>query len=287
MRPSEPRAGVSLAALAPPGLRWARLAPGSCLPPARPHAADGARTLGCQRPRHRPFRSPQAFDCQPRSTTSPPSASRRPRAETRETGEGKEEPGGRAHWAPGGRVSGLEAGAPRERGTGERARRARAPRVHLRPAPGPPASPRGARHSAQPGPRASGCPSPVPPLVLPPKPLTRVSLPTFLNVFCQLFAPGRNKALLSGCAHKRQFPEGVATFSPSPRTPWEGVHGHLPSEGPDRFWPKPVCSLKCLCYSYPQRLLGKPLGVELGGIQLTVRTRRRGRWGKTGARGLA
>lgn len=190
----------------------------------------------------------------------------------------------------------MEAGAPRARagegkaGPGERAQRARAPRVPLRPARGPPAPPRGARLCAQPGPRAFGCPSPVPPLVLPPKPLTRVSLPTFLNVLCQLFAPGRNKALLSGCVHKRQFPEGVVTFSPSPRTPWEGVRGPLPSQGPD-WWPKPVCSLKCLCYSYPQRpsaaVPGKPLGVELGGIQPTVRTRRRGRWGWTGARGLA
>lgn len=69
--------------------------------------------------------------------------------------------------------------------------------------------------------------SPVPPLVFPPKPLTRVSWRTFLNLLCQLIAPGWECGSYFWCAHKRQFP-GLVTFTYSQRTPSEGVRGHLP-----------------------------------------------------------
>lgn len=128
MRLSEPRAGVFLAELAPPGLRWARLAPGSCLPPARTPppgpglwAASGPAAV----PSARPKRLIASLEVPP-PHPAPPGG---PRAETRETGEGKEEPGGRASTGrqPRGRVSSLEAGASAsrepKRERGERGRR--------------------------------------------------------------------------------------------------------------------------------------------------------------------
>ncbi|XP_023985354.1 alanine and proline-rich secreted protein Apa-like [Physeter macrocephalus] len=87
-------------------------------------------------------------------------------------------------------VSSLEAGTPRAR-AGEpgaqlcTARGSPAPQPARAPAPS--RLPRAL--SPRPEPARPGPPLSRPAPILPPKPLTRVFLPTFLNLFCQLFAP--------------------------------------------------------------------------------------------------
>ena len=219
----ERKAGRSRRALAVakrPGFPLRRWLPGVC-------AGRGWRPVS---PRHCPFRSTQAFDSRPRSAPFQPRV-RGGIAEKEETSEGEQALASRAtRSALGAR---LQLGGGDSPDAGGRARGAALHRAGLA------CTPTGARHRAQPppatrklralarGPRALGLLSPVPPLVLPPKPLTRVFLPTFLNLFCQLFAPGRNKALLSGVC-RNAVPRRRLTFSPSPRTPSEGVRGHLP-----------------------------------------------------------
>lgn len=143
-----------------------------------------------------------------------PAPPRGPGAEKARRRAGKEALAGRAgSRRPRGWVSSLEAGAPRELAGGSESLTWReremtaAAAVHLRArwASLHPwrsallhAGGTGERRVSASGQLAKGSLSPVPPLVLPPKPLTSVSLPTFLNLLCQLFAPGRNKALLSG-----------------------------------------------------------------------------------------
>ena len=124
--------------------------------------------------------------------------------------------------------AGLQLGGGDSPGAGPQARGAALHRARGSSVPQPARVTAPSRHplerSPSPGPRALGRLSRVPPLVLPPKPLTRVFLPTFLNLFCQLFAPGRNKALLSGVC-RNAVPRRRLTFSPSPRTPSEGALG--------------------------------------------------------------
>lgn len=207
----------------------------SAWPPQSPASAHG--------PANCPSRSSQAFDSRTCSATFPARDSQG--SESREGGNWGGKSGARgqgrlaalrgsgscSEWEEG---SSLGAGEQEVRLDSERARGGCRRRGDLSRGAGPPAPP-GARATAPcgdgrtsslaGGPRALGCPAPS----YSAKTLTRFSLPTFLTLLCQLFAPGRNKALLSGCS--RQFPEGVVTFSPSPQTPLEGGRGHSPSPG--------------------------------------------------------
>ncbi|XP_032329707.1 translation initiation factor IF-2-like [Camelus ferus] len=151
-------------------------------------------------PRAAPPASPPLSTCQA-SDPEPPSATFLPRVQGRsaEEEEIREREEALGNWGGGRPVPPPRGGGgspARGAGTPGRGRASHGVQLRAAPArlhPQGRASPRPAltrEHGALAwGPRAWGRLSPAPPLVPPPKPLTRVSSPTFLNLFCQLFAP--------------------------------------------------------------------------------------------------
>lgn len=200
--------GFPLPHLLSRGLCWAQLEPQPPLPPALEGRGSGLSTAPSTRPNHW---TPSLVLPPSHRPPHPPQPPRNPGTEREEPGEGKQALSSRAGWQrPGAETPAWRWGLPATRGLEEKldperggegwgggrgecgcsgssfarwgtAGTAADERLPTQSGPGAPSPYL---------PSVWGSFSPVSPLVLLPKPLTRVSLPTFLNLLCQRVSPG-------------------------------------------------------------------------------------------------